>query len=77
MPALVVKRHRVLRIKIPAYETCEKCKNRFKLFDDVHEDYFGLCNDCINEIKLYKLHRCSRCYEYKLLKQFSKVCVDC
>lgn len=79
MPALTVTRTfpvKMLRIKIPTHETCEKCKYRFEIDDNV-VDYFNICNQCIREIKIRNLHKCSACCEYKLLKRFSSVCVDC
>ena len=79
MPAIYVRRYfypQMLRIKIPTHETCEKCKHRFEI-DENEVDYFGLCNNCIREITTGNLYKCSRCNEYKLLKQMSSVCVDC
>jgi len=76
MPALKVIRHFSLRISVPTCDTCEKCKKRFKINPEEVE-YYGLCSSCINEISKRNLFKCSSCKEYKLLKQFSLVCVDC
>lgn len=76
MPALKVVRHFPLRIRIPTHETCEKCKERYEINPD-EVQYFGLCRQCIREIRVRNLYKCICCNEYKLLRRFSSVCVDC